>query len=167
MHDGCKWLPVPIAQQRGETTQQYLNKLHDVFNREFNYERPQFMGKDVLYDANPPVNGWEQAFYHLTTVDDHTTYGGGRTIDYARAECIGWIRPVIEHYACQERCCDGLKVWRVKRRIHILFEKVRYLVVLQKHSHNYIIVTAFRITIPHELQSKLKQYEYYKDVPLN
>lgn len=167
MFNNCKWLPATIPMNRNETSVDYLSRLYTVFVNDFNLSHPQFLGKDVIYDTNLPlVNGREEAFYHLTTVDDHSTYIQHREIDYARSERLPWIRKVIENYKCADGCCDGIKVWKNKRRIKILFEKEKYFIVLQKHSKNFHLVTAFYINWPHELEKLKKEYECYKDVKI-
>jgi hypothetical protein len=166
MHNNCYWLPPTIPQNRGELTSSYLDRLYDIFNADFNLTKPQFLGKDVIYVTNPKIGKWEQSFYHITTFDDHNTNFQNRVIDYARAERIAWIRKVIENYQCKDGCCNGLKIYKVKNRIHILFEKENYIVVLEQRNTNYVLVTAYKFTKPLELEKKLKQYEYYKNIPI-
>ena len=166
MHDGCKWLTEPVPVNRGESSTQYLNRLYSLFVNDFIKTHPIFKGKNVLYNTHPITHGYEEPFFHITHVDYDKRGFENRTIDYARSECIQWIKEIIEHYPCNEGCCSGIKAWKVKHRIHFLFEKEKYLIVIQERGTEYQLVTAFRINYPHELELKLKQYKNYKNVPL-
>lgn len=166
MHDGCKWLTPPISIIRGENSAQYLERLYPLFQADFINTHPHFNGKNVLYNTHPIIHGYEESFFHITHADYDKRGFENRIIDYARSECIQWIKEIIEHYPCYEGCCSGIKAWKVKHRIHFLYEKERYLVVIQERRTEYQLVTAFKITHSHELEIKLKQYEYYKDIPL-
>ncbi|MDD6230728.1 MAG: hypothetical protein PUA95_08335 [Lactimicrobium massiliense] len=163
MHDGCKWLTPPVEAIRGENSVQYLARLYPLFKDDFVKTHPVFNGKRVIYNSRPIIHGYEEAFFHITHADYDKRGFENRTIDYARSECIQWIKEIIEHYPCTEGCCPGIKVWKVKRRIHFLFEKERYLVVIEERGSEYQLVTAFRINYAHELKIKLRQYEEYKN----
>lgn len=166
MFNKCYWLPKKAEIFRGENSDQYLSRIYPIFVHDFINSHPVFLGKRVLYNTLPITHGYEEAFFHITHVDqDHLGFEH-RQIDYARSECLPWIKQIIDHYPCRNTCCNGLKAWRVKNRIHILFEDVRFLIVISKRGSSYQLVTAFILNRNHELEKKLRQYEQYKNYPL-
>lgn len=166
MTDKCEWLPSVTPIIRGETTTDYISRLHIIFDKDFNVSKPKFLGKDVIYDKNPKINNMEQAFYHLTTIGEHFIGSNNnldRNIDYSRSEKIGWIKEIISHYDCKKGCCSGIKIWKIKKRISIFFTAENYLIVLEDRKKYFLLITAYPLNRPHEITKKLKQYEEYGD----
>ena len=171
MSDTC-WLPQMEYYQSNIDWQEYENLLYDIFRHDFIETTPQFNGKQVKIKKYPIEFDKESAFYHVTCKDYKDN--GVRYPDLRRCERIRWIRAFIDNNCDSTNCpnCTGIKTWiepyKNKKRVHILLEEERYIVVLEhrtqnhKHSENYILITAFYLDYEHALKKKMKHYEKYK-----
>lgn len=166
MNKICGVLSQRISVMRGENSSQYLSRLYPIFVNDFKINHPTFKGKNVLFNTLPIIHGYEEAFFHMTHVDLDKTGFENRQIDYARSECIHWITEILNAHPCRDTSCNGIKVWRVNKRIHILCEKERFLFVIEKRNNYYRFVSSFILNFARSLQGKLDQYEKYKGYPL-
>lgn len=167
MSDNC-WLPkLECYDEYGNDWPTYEAAIYEVFWNDFISSYPLFNGVRVSVKHYPKENDKEEAFYH-TTCKDYTG-GGIRVPDFRRCERIRWIRAFIENYDCDPLLCEnceGVKVWnepyKGKIRVHILLEKEKYLVVLEKHNEYYLLITAFYLDYEHALEKQLRRYEQYR-----
>lgn len=163
----CKWLPdiIRLEDYNGNWLL-YEEALYQVFYHDFVASKPLFNNLYVNIRKYPIVNGKEQAFFHITSVEFKDI--NDRIPDLRRCERIRWPRKIIENYMCQYNCkdCNKIKVWakpyKNTYRIHILFQDVKFLVVIEERKNYYLLITCFYIEHGHTLDKKLKEYEKYK-----
>ncbi|CDE23026.1 phage P1-related protein [Amedibacillus dolichus CAG:375] len=159
----CEWLPMTISlNDYGGDFEKYFDYLYDVFKRDLLHNQPLYKGLRVGARKYPLVDNKHEGFYHLTHRDYEKTGFSCRQFDTRRSERLHWIKPVIENYGCTKNCCSRIKVWTEKKRVHILFEDERYVVVLDNRKTYYVVVTAYYIDQTHTLNKLLKRYNYYK-----
>lgn len=168
MSSGC-WLP-PLEFWDGNTDSwnAYQNTIYGIFRQDFIVSHPIFDGQHVAIRHEPIEFGKEEAFFHVTCQDYAKT--GDRNPDLRRCERIRWVRAFIENYQCDPTLCedcDGVKLWREpyqnRKRVHILLEEERYLVVVEPRKSYCLLITAFYIEHDHSLEKKLKKYEQYRE----
>lgn len=146
----------------------YEEVLYDVFIHDFVYSKPLFEGKPVNIRKHPIVLEREQAFFHITSVDKtfNPENPDDRIPDIKRCARIKWVRKIIENYLCNEGCCSLIKYWRElykgRERIHLLFEEVRFLVIVEERETYNLLITAYYIEYDHQLRKKLKKYREYQ-----
>ena len=135
-----RWLP-PVIQlsEHGGNWEKYLEKVYNVFHRDFVLSCPRFNHRPIVHDRHLS-DGKEETFWHVSSEDDSTT--GERIPNLRRCERMRWIRAIIEH--ADEEC---VSVWRNKRKQHrrilLWFEQADYLVVLEEKCKRIILVTAY------------------------
>jgi len=163
----CKWLPALVLYEDYANWKEYQDILYKIFSDDFKNSYPVFDGKRVKIRYNPMEFGREEGFYHVTCQDYKKN--GERVPDFRRCERIRWVRQFIEHYQCNfEECeaCEGIKVWEEdyhsNKRIHILLEEERYMVVVEKREKYCLLITAFYFDQDHGLRKKLKKYYRYQ-----
>lgn len=146
---------------------EYEERLYSIFKQDFIDSKPTYDGKIVNHKFFPSENGKAEAFYHIISKTDPD--GENRSPDFKRCERIRWVRKFIENYDCNMRnctSCSGIKVWEEmyhhKKRIHILMEDERYIVVLEKRDGYMLLITAYYIEYEHTLKSKLNKYRQAK-----
>jgi hypothetical protein len=145
----------------------YEEALYNIFKHDFVDSKPLFERKRVNIRKHPMENNKEEAFYHITHRDYF--HEQNRLPDLRRCERIRWVRSLIESHDCnQSDCedCEGIKVWtmpyRMYSRTHLLFEKERYMVVIERRKNFNLLVTAFYFEHDHSLNKKLREYENNK-----
>ena len=128
--------------------------------------KPAFRGKKLGLKKFPLIDGKEYTFYHMTHEGKIETE---RIPDLRRMERISWPYPMID-----ESEHPYLKVWRnirrgkggTKRRILILHEAERYLVVLEDRKDYILPWTAYLLKGNMQLEKHLREYENYKNVEI-
>lgn len=169
---GCEWLPDLLEYDKDyPNLDAYDNAVYNVFKRDFIDTQPEFMGQKVWIRYNPLIEGKEQTYFHITSKDYDCN--SNRNIDIERCKRIRWVKALIEHYDCNKPFCfdcNGIKTWSVllkrnQTRIKIFFEEVRYIVILDKRSDYYLIVTAYYIDQDHTMKKLLKEFEKAKSAP--
>ena len=163
----CKWLPELMLYEDYESWDEYQDAIYGVFCDDFKKSYPIYDGKRVKIRYQPIEYNREEGFYHVTCQDYQKD--GERVPDLRRCERIKWVRKFIEHYDCNlDECteCEGMKVWEQdyhnNKRVHILLEEEKYMVVIEKRKTYCLLITAFYIEREHTLQKKLKKYYQYK-----
>lgn len=159
----CKWLPeiVSLNDFNGDF-ESYNNYLYSVFLNDLIKNQPLFNGLRVGARKHPEHNGKHEGFYHLTSKDYQLTGYENRIFDPRRSERLHWIKPIIENHKCNDVCCNKIKIWKEKKRIHILFEDEYYAIVLDERKGYYVVVTAYYIDTEHNLRNLLRRYEKQK-----
>ena len=145
---------------------EYEDDIYDLFCRDFIDTYPLFEGKPVRIRKEPMVEGWYQAFFHVTSSE--YIPGRDRFPDIKRCERILWIRAFIENYNCDPSLCphcDGIKVWeepyKTYKRIHLLLEEENYMVIIERRDKYVLLITAMYFDYPHSLEKQLKKYDAY------
>lgn len=163
------WIPDLEYYENYKSWEAYENSIYAIFKKDFIDTYPTFRENRVTIRKYPLEYGKEDSFFHVTCQD--YSKNGNRSPDFRRCERIRWIRAFIENYNCDSslcESCEGIKLWeepyRNKKRIHILLEEERYIVVLESRKSYYQLVTAFYFEHDHTLKKKLKHYEQYKNM---
>lgn len=165
--DECSWLPPLIEYDSSEQWVKYEDGIYNIFKDDFIDSYPIIDGFRVNIRYHPIENGKADAFFHVTCQDYMNIKD--RSPDFRRCERIRWVRKFIENMDCNQTCnlCEGLKVWdkpyKNTYRTHILFEKEKFMVVIEKRDKYYLLITAFYFDRDHTLGKKLKEYEQYKN----
>lgn len=166
MNENC-WLPaLEYFDDYGNSWTEYQNALYSIFKHDFIDTHPVYDGKRVNIRKHPVEFGKEEAFFH-TTCQDYKK-NNKRFPDLRRCERIRWIRAFIENQCNPRMCndCDGIKIWREPyhntKRVHILLEEERYMVVIEPRESYCLLITAFYFEHDHSLRKQLKHYEQYK-----
>lgn len=166
---GTCWLPnLECLDDYQNSWDDYESTLYSIFKNDFIENHTYFHGKQVAIRREPIEYGKEEAFFHVTCQDYWKD--GNRVPDLRRCERIRWVRAFIEHYHCDTTLCedcDGVKVWEEvcygKKRVHILLEEERYMVVVEPRRTYCLLITAFYLEHDHALRKKLRHYEKYKN----
>ena len=93
------WLPAPLSFS-GSNVQVDYSRLYEVYCRDFVDCSPIIVdGGVILVDTSidPHNPAYTRGFTHLITRGDDS-----RSIDYARAEKLPWVRAVLENYTQPE-----------------------------------------------------------------
>lgn len=165
----CLWLSETIPYCGYSSWSDYENLLYDIYLEDFIKNTPYILEKPVRVRKNPKIEGKDQTFFHITSNSDFakTNDPNDRLPDLRRCERIKWPRDIIDNYICEEECrsCNKLKVWREKYkgndRIHILFEDVNFLIVLEERTEYVLFITSFYMKYNHEVRKQIKKYERY------
>jgi hypothetical protein len=124
-----------------------IERLYEVFRRDFIENRARHLGRDVAYNGviDETSQGKVEGFWHVVTQDDSAKKD--RLIDYRRAERLPWSRPLMEN-----PYHDEIKFFfydegdsRRGTRHYIWLEKYNYVVILQRKKSHYVWVTAFYV----------------------
>jgi hypothetical protein len=164
----CEWLPDTIEFNDYQDWNSYEEVLYQIFINDFVQSHPLLNDKPVKIRKHPMILGKEQTFFHITSVDQtfNPKDPNDRIPDLNRSARLSWVRKIIENYMCRKGCCSFIKVWREKyksyERIHMLFEEVRFMVVVEERETYNLLITAYYIEHDHQLKKKLKKYERYQ-----
>ena len=162
----CNQLPKLVVCENWAKFDEYDEVLYRIFKRDFIDSRPLYENKEVVIRRHPLVNNKEQTFFHITSKDYKENEE--RYPDPRRCERIEWIRKFIENNFCIGSCnmCDGLKIWeepyKTNQRIYLLFEEVRFIVIVERRENYCLLITAYYIDYEHSLKKLLKKYDIYK-----
>jgi hypothetical protein len=169
MQNDC-WLPcIEEFNDYGGNWKNYEDILYSIFKNDFIDSRPTFEGKHVKIRSHPMEGGKEQTFVHITTSKDDKK-DGKRIPDMRRCERMRWVRAFIENYNCDpSKCtdCDGVKIWEEDvnsgsvKRVHLLLEEERFIVVLERRDTYFFLITAFYFEHDHWLRKKVQKYKNY------
>jgi hypothetical protein len=170
MDNSVCWLPrLELFEDYGNDWDKFEAALYGIFKADFIDSAPNFEGKRVGVRKYPMEYDKEEAFFHITCQD----YGKDkkRVPDFRRCERIRWVRGFIENYDCDpSKCsqCEGVKVWEedapngTRKRIHLLLEEERYMVVLERRESYFLLITAFYFEHDHSLRKKLQHYGVFR-----
>ena len=159
----CKLLSDPFIKNSQETETEYKDRIYPIYQDMFYVTGVSFNGKRI-YPIELPMHGkYEDSFYHMTTRKWklHSSYEH-REFDYARAGKILWIKDLLDNYPCNDSCCEGMLVWKERRRTHIFLRIESYLIVLEDRKGYYTIVTAHVIFGDKERKNIIKRYNNHK-----
>lgn len=165
----CKWLPpiIPLSDFGGNWNS-YQKELYKIFLNDFIINKPIFENKTVEVRINPKENGYEHAFIHLTceSRDSHTDLND-RVPDLRRCERLPWNRKIIENYRCNYNCLNCKKIsyyeeiYKNTVRIVLIFEDVRFKVILERRKKYILLITGYYITYNHILEKELYRAKLY------
>ena len=145
----------------------YLEKIYNIYKEDLlNNGELQLKGKPVKLRHHPMYKEREESFYHLT----HRKYDKNtfRQPDFKRCERIRWIRKMIENVGRCECCgvniesCAGILIWIEKYkgsdRIHFYLENENFLLVIEKRTEYYLIISSFYVDY-NKKSYYIKKYE--------
>ena len=127
------------------TWEEILDKLYEIFERDFKNHRCLHCGLAVIYNNKilPDGQGKEEGFWHVISQE---SYSSERLIDFRRAERLPWAKPMMERHTVPE-----LKVFdydhgkRKGIRRYIWLADYDYVLVLQNKGRIYFWITAYYI----------------------
>ena len=168
--DKCKWLPDMYECKDYNKWNEYLDELYKIFQKDFVKDRIMFEGKYVNYRKEPMDGKYENAFIHLTHKDElhNSNDPNDRVPDPKRAARIGWNKPIIEHYPCNENCKDCEKILYFEEyygkniKAYFLFKDVRFLVIIEKRKNYNLLITGYYIEYDNAMEKYIKKSEQYK-----
>ena len=167
----CKWLPSIIECKDFSKWNDYLEGLYIIFMKDFIEDRIKFEEKYVNFRKAPMDGKYEHTFIHLTHKNEYhlSTDPNDRIPDPRRAERIGWNKPIIENYICQENCNGCEKVlyfeeqYKKNIKAYFLFKDVRFLVIIEKREKYNLFITGYYIEFDNAMKKYIKKYEKYKE----
>ena len=139
-----EWLPVCCVTD-GEWAR-VIAELYAVFQQDFVADPPRVYGCPVWWQRRIS-DGYEEAFWHLTTRDDDVT--GDRLFDPRRAERIPWCGAMLRRYND-----PAITSWRYQEskgqvRLYLWLEAWDYVVVLEERDvwigRIYFLITAYHV----------------------
>lgn len=140
----------------------FFEYVYEVFVNDFINSKPLFRGTTIGFKRYPEYQGRSSTFWHIIS---EGAVENERTPCVKRCERITWPRPIIDNSEHQD-----LMVWIEKQkgeeRLHILFEKGKYIVVLNKRNGYWLFWTAFYIDKTHQVQKYYKRYQRNKDLEI-
>ena len=80
------------------------------------------------------------------------------------------IKPIIENFSKCESCslddnCNGILIWKENifgnDRIHLYLQEENYVIVLEKRTNYYLLITAFYVDYDKE-EYFINKYDQYK-----
>lgn len=166
----CKWLPDIIECKDFGKWNEYLENIYKVFKKDFIENKPIFEEKVVNFRKAPMDGKYEYAFIHLTHKDEYhdSSNPNDRIPDPRRAERIGWNRPIIENYKCDENCenCEKIlyfeEYYKNNIRAYFLFKNAKFLVILEKRKKYNLLITGYYIEYDNAMNKYINKYEKYK-----
>ena len=139
-----EWLPACCI-TNGEWAE-VIARLYAVFQRDFVADPPRVDGCPVWWQRRIS-DGYEEAFWHLTTRADDVA--GDRLFDPRRAERLPWCGTILR------RCDDPVITrWRYREskgqiRLYLWLEAWDYVVVLEERDMRvgrvYFLITAYHV----------------------
>ena len=110
---------------------------------------------------------YEHAFIHLTHKNEfhNSNNPNDRVPDPRRAERIGWNKPIIEQYPCNEECLNCSKILYFEKlhgknvRSYFLLKDFRFMVIIEKRNNynfNLPCSLAFGGSLRYHLASSAK-----------
>lgn len=168
--ENCKWLPEIVECEDYTKWNEYLDTIYKIFKTDFIDSKPIFEGKYVNFRKAPMDGKYEHTFTHLTHKDEYhnSTNPNDRIPDPRRAERIGWNRPIIENYKCDENCENCNKVlyfeqyYKKNIRVYFLFKDAKFLVIIEKREDYNLLITGYYIEFENAMKKYIKKYEQYK-----
>ena len=154
MEDVPLWLPELILLENYDGCwQRYEDEVYSRFYADFIESKPVFQ-KIPVYVERPLKKGKEQGFWHCI---QQGPVEENRTPDLRRCERIAWIRAVIEHSSD-----PAINKWpkKVKSKLrHLLWFQEKYLVVLEKRRHHWVLRSAYCTTRERTKARLKKEYK--------
>jgi len=152
------WLPELVTfNQYGGDWNEYLDALHGFFRADFVTDRFLFEGKRVGLKKHPIEHGKEATFWHMIQSGDTEAE---RTPDLRRCERILWPKAIIINAND-----PGVLIWKNKRgskkRICLMLEQERYLVILADRGEYVLPWTAYPVDRDRQFQKSLREYREY------
>ena len=129
------------------TWEEILDKLYDIFCRDFKESNVYHRGIRIIYNNRvlPDGHNKEEGFWHVVSKLDRTS--GERLIYYRRAERLPWARPMMESAERNEiKIFDydhGIKDIGVRR--YIWLAEYDYVLILQKKKRALFWITAYYV----------------------
>lgn len=156
----CKWLPEFYESPDWNNFEAYEKKLYEYFKRVYFSNDMYFNGKRLKYRRHPIIDNREELYYHLTCQDYKKD--GKRLFDSERIKRIDWTKAFIEHYNCQESCCDNKPIFWTKRKNNKVKHKIyhnNFLVIVEDRVNYCLLITGFYVHEEYYRRGLIKEYE--------
>lgn len=139
-----------------DPSDEHLEELYQLFKTDFIDNDFYFDGCKVIIDVrNSKEEGYEK--YPHTFVKIITRgVKGKRCFDKKRANKIHWIKPILENKDSEDVTCFQFLEADGKIRDYFWFKDGGFIVVMEKITPDYVIVTCFHIDDD-------KNQKYYND----
>lgn len=153
------WLPslIRLSDFR-DNWDEYVDAVYAAFKSDFVDVPPVFEGKRLGLKRHPTIHGREATFWHMITSGSDER---SRQPDISRCERIRWPRAIIDNHDDRD-----VKKWenerRGDRRILLLKEPERYLVVLTERKGYMLPWTAFVVDRNHRYEKLMREFAAYK-----
>lgn len=157
--------------QFGHNYIEYINYLYtEIFKKDLYNNKLYYNGKKISLKRFPEECGWENSFFHLTTVASGKQVPlSDREPDFWRCERLHWIKPAImtNHIdLCNNTCFEEFEDnTRRNKRVKLLNELDRYIIILEDRQDYYLLVTAFYIEKDYYLKGLIKEKRKAKSAP--
>lgn len=128
-----------------DPTEEHLEELYETFKKDFVNSNYTIDGYDVKIDlADSKEDGFEDyphTFVKLITRGNKRK----RVFDRKRANKIHWIRVILDNRQTEDIICFQYKEGNGSIRDYFWFKDGDYLVIMEKITPNYIIISGFHI----------------------
>lgn len=166
------WIPDLVRCRNLSEWAAYDELLYRIFKSELIESRPVYRGLPVQIRYEPRFDGREEAYWHLTCKDYDNKSGlpEDRQPDVERCERIRWPKAFIEQNQECTSCsypngCNGAIIWasthksrhQNRKRVKILVEEERYMVVLESRERYWLLITAFYFQDDRKLMRTLNE----------
>lgn len=156
-----EWLPDLIPFSGFPDWDSYIEKLYEIFDRDFIAAHPMYRGKPVFYDARPR-DGKPEGFWHVITSSDPSEVGLNREFSLLRCERIGWIRPIIENYGDA-----SVLVWEKEdkkpgQQKHCLFLADQDFIVVLVERGRFFLATAYYVNYESRKRRLIEEFNSHK-----
>lgn len=145
-----------------EPTEDQINLIFRQFKRDFIDDILIVGGLQVkVVLSNSTVKGYEvfaETFVHLIT---RKSKGGTRVFDKHRANKIHWIRCILENRAEEEIIYFEYLEGDGTIRDYYWFREGGFIVIMEKISPNYLVITSFNVDDKRNESYFEKRYDWY------
>lgn len=167
-------LPDTVQCEDYNDADSYFDQLYtNIFLTDFIASKPSFKNKPVYIRKEPKYESWEHGFLHMTHRNwgHRKTHVNDRQPDFRRSERLTWVKYIINNFACSSiRNCNQLLYWEELFggyiRPHLMMYDDEYgsafLVVLEKRTNYYLIITSFYLEKSWEIKKRENKYNTYK-----
>jgi hypothetical protein len=153
-----EWLPDLVATDGEWDT--VIAGLYAVFCRDFRDGRPRLNGLPVQWDERISAEGFEEAFWHLVTADEHNV--GERLFEPERARHLSWCGAVIGN-AGDAAVLQWVYREKGKLRTYLWLRELDYVVVLKgvppAAPQYYFLITAFHVSGDSQRRNMRRRYQ--------
>ncbi len=160
---------VTIEKQNDETLNDYIEKAYIIFKKSLIDNEIKYNDKLIKVRELPIEDNKVQGFFHVISEKDKTL--GLRLYKEDRIKYVPYIAEIIKNYnkckTCSNKTCLKIKIWSAPykgkiERIKLYYEQDNYIVILEKRSNYYQLVSAYVVDRKDRKEDILKEYNKYK-----
>ncbi len=120
-----------------------IGKIYEKFYNDFVCGSVTYSGKPVKVSMKKGPKDMLNVFWHIITKEDKKS--GDRLVDFARLKRIFWIKEIILNPDHPDVLNWEYEEKPGKIRVYLWVKERDYVVVLEKKTNSYFLVTAFNI----------------------